>query len=196
MKEKTSENRDSHVRMMSRRGVLKLGLLAVAAGVFPRRAFASADNLLLQDRTISVYNLHTKEYLSTVYWQNGAYLPEAIDQINHIFRDHYNGRIRPIDPELIDLLFAIQQDVGCDEPFHLISGYRSRQTNNLLRQHSSKVARRSLHIKGKAADIRLPGLNLKTLRHTAYELRRGGVGFYPGANFIHIDVGRVRFWRG
>ncbi len=101
-----------------------------------------------------------------------------------------------MDRRLLDFLFAIQQKLGTNEPFHLISGYRSKRTNTRLRRNNKSVAKKSFHIFGKAADIRLPAVGIRKLRRAAYELQTGGVGYYPRSKFVHIDVGQVRFWRG
>lgn len=192
---------DNHRRILkspelSRRKLLKLGLVTAISGIIPYNSFAAAADFPGDERRICIYNLHTKEDMDIVYFRDGQYLADAVAELNHIFRDHYNGSEREIDKKLFDLLFAIQQKLQIDEPFHLISGYRSRQTNEFLSRQNSGVSPRSLHIYGKAADIRLPGSDQKLLRRAAYELQCGGVGFYPKSNFVHVDVGKVRFWRG
>lgn len=152
--------------------------------------------VLSEERKICIYNLHTKERQESVFWRDGAYIESALNELDFIFRDHYNGAVRRIDKQLLDFLFAIQQKVGTDDPFQLISGYRSRRTNERLRKSNKAVSRKSMHLFGKAADIRLPSVGVKKLRRVAYELQKGGVGYYPRSNFVHVDVGRVRFWRG
>lgn len=181
---------------ISRRQLLRMGLITIASGLLPGSTMAAVDRLVAKERAICVYNLHSKEYLDVVYWRDGQYLPEAFQDINYMFRDHYNGAVKPIDKKLIDFLHAIQSKLGCNEPFHLISGYRSPATNARLRKTTNGVARRSLHVKAKAADIRVPGYQINTLRRVAHDLQCGGVGYYPRSNFVHVDVGRVRFWRG
>lgn len=189
-----SKGKNEMPRSIIRRRLLKLGLLTAVSGIFPARTMAAVQDFLYDERAICIYNLHTKEYLDTVYWKNGAYVPEAIKELNFIFRDHYNGRVKPIDTKLFDLLYAIQQKLGCNEPFHLISGYRTPATNARLRKSNKGVAKRSMHIHGKAADIRFPEHKVKLLRRAAYELKGGGVGYYPRSNFVHVDVGQVRYW--
>ena len=189
-------NREQQTMSISRRKFLKAGILTVAAGIIPCRTMAAVDGLLSENRRICIRNLHTKEYADVVFWESGSYVPSGLEELNHMFRDHYNGSVKDMDRGLFDLLFAIQQKLNTSEPFHLISGYRSVTTNSLLRKQSKSVAKKSLHIYGKAADLRLPGHKLKDLRKAAYELKAGGVGYYPKSNFLHVDVGNVRFWRG
>jgi uncharacterized protein YcbK (DUF882 family) len=179
---------------ISRRQVLKAGLITAVSTIVPYEAVDAAAYILTDTRKLSIYNLHTKEHFDSSYWMNGEYIPEAVKSLEHMFRDHYNGRERSIDPKLLDLLYYIQKKTGINEPFHLISGYRSPDTNARLRNRKRGVAKRSLHMYGKAADIRLPGLSLKKLRRAAYELKVGGVGYYPRSNFVHVDVGPVRYW--
>ena len=180
---------------MNRRTFLGCGIITAVSCIIPDAARASINSLLEPERRLCLFNLHTKEDINIAYWKNGEYIPDALHQLNYIFRDHYNGSIQSIDPRLFDFLFSIQQEIQSSEPFHLISGYRSEKTNEWLRKQNRNVSRKSFHIRGKAADIRLPDHTLKILRATAYKLKGGGVGYYPKSNFVHVDVGRVRFWR-
>jgi len=121
-------------------------------------------------------------------------MPDSLSEINNIMRDHRSGKIEKIDTELLDTLYLLSQRLKTRSPFHIISAYRSPETNDMLRHNSSGVAKKSMHIYGKAVDVRLPGSNLEELRDAALQLRRGGVGYYPGSDFVHIDVGRYRYW--
>ncbi len=145
-------------------------------------------------RSLALYNLHTGEQTNAIYWEGGQYIDVALGNINHVLRDHRSGEIAAVDPSLLDLLYNLQQKVQGRGPFHVISGYRSPTTNEKLRKNSKGVARKSLHMQGRAIDIRLPGSELNTLRQAALSLKAGGVGYYPKSNFIHVDTGRVRFW--
>ena len=181
-------------RKIDRREFLKLGVLAAVAGLSPVPAFGVPGRFPSSVRTLSFFNTHTGETLDAAYCIKGRYCPEALMRINHILRDHRTGEIAPIDPELLDLLHALSRKIGTRSPFHVISGYRSPATNAKLRRRSRNVATNSLHMEGKAVDICLPDRDLRSLRQAALDLSRGGVGFYPGPNFVHVDVGRVRFW--
>jgi uncharacterized protein YcbK (DUF882 family) len=114
--------------------------------------------------------------------------------VNYILRDHHVDETRSIDPELLDLLYDIGQEVDATEPFHIMSGYRSPITNAILRQHNPRVAEDSLHTQGKAVDIKIPGRSVALVRRAAMALQQGGVGHYPGAQFVHVDTGPVRCW--
>lgn len=146
------------------------------------------------ERRLAFLNLHTGEKLSATYWAQGDYIPDELAAINKILRDHRNNEIAAIDSQLLDMLYVLQNHVEKVAPYHIISGYRSPQTNKLLRNKSTGVAKRSLHMQGKAVDIRLPGVELKHLQQAALSLRAGGVGYYPKSQFIHVDTGRPRFW--
>jgi uncharacterized protein YcbK (DUF882 family) len=171
---------------LSRRSFLKLSPLAVLAG--PQLLKGATT-----DRWLSFYNLHTTEALKVAYWADGGYVPESLDAINKNLRDHRTGTIHEIDRRLLDLLWRVRMQLDTTEPFQIISGYRSPETNALLRSHSDGVASHSLHMDGMAADVQVPGRSLEVIRKTAISMKSGGVGYYP-SQFVHIDVGRVRTW--
>lgn len=150
--------------------------------------------MFARERALSFYNLHTGESLNTVYWAGDGYVPSSLSEINYILRDFRANEVKPIEVRLLDLLFAMRTRLETREPFHVISGYRSPLTNALLHSRGEGVAPHSLHIEGKAIDIRVPGRELPALRRVALDLHRGGVGYYPRSDFVHVDVGRVRFW--
>jgi uncharacterized protein YcbK (DUF882 family) len=139
-------------------------------------------------------NLHTGESLTTAYRVDGQHLPEASRRIDWLLRDHRTGEVAPISVQLLDALYDLRDRLGTEAPFEVISGYRSPKTNAVLANAGSGVARRSLHMRGMAIDIRVPGRSLRRLRTAAVALKAGGVGFYPKSGFIHLDVGRVRYW--
>lgn len=179
---------------VDRRRFLKLGLLAglpfISSGLHLPKAFAHEG----QKRILSFYNTHTGEALSTLYWASGRYLKPSLSDINYILRDHRTDEVMSMDLSLLDLLHAIHLKVRTQEPFHIISGYRSARTNAFLCKQNRGVVKNSLHLSGKAVDIRLPGYELSSLRRVAVNLRAGGVGYYPQSDFVHVDVGRVRNW--
>jgi uncharacterized protein YcbK (DUF882 family) len=148
----------------------------------------------LSEKTVALYNTHTGESLNAVYWFKGQYLPDALSAVDRVLRDHRTDEVKPIDPQLLDLLHAISEELGCSHPFSIISAYRSPATNAYLRFMSRGVAEHSLHMDGKAVDIRLPGWGSYMVRRVAVELRMGGVGYYPRSDFVHIDVGPIRYW--
>lgn len=177
---------------MNRRSFISAGLASVLASSFPTITSAWAVN---DTRTVKLFNVHNQEVINQVYWRNGYYHPEGLQALNHFFRDWRNNKQHNIDPQLYDILYALQIETGSqDSGLHLISGYRSPETNAMLRSRSNGVAKTSLHTRGLAADIRSPRAKLSTLRKTAVNLGEGGVGFYPKSNFIHVDTGRVRTW--
>ncbi|MDX1707169.1 MAG: DUF882 domain-containing protein [Desulfobacterales bacterium] len=146
------------------------------------------------ERTLSFYNTHTQERLMVTYKKDDVYIPGAMNKISHILRDHRTGEIHQIDPQLMDFLYDLLTAVGNHSEVHIISGYRSPKTNHKLRGRSKGVAARSLHMKGKALDFRLPGTDTAALRDTARAMKRGGVGYYRKLDFVQIDTGRVRYW--
>jgi len=174
---------------INRRSFLKLGLLAP---VLPLPAFAG--QLSAGERRLSLHNLHTGEKVDLPYWIDGDYVAESLADINRVLRDHRTDQVAAIDPRLLDLLNRVSATVGASKPFEIISGYRSPASNLMLNASTSGVAKRSLHMEGKAIDVRLPGIPLADLRQTGLMLKGGGVGYYPKSNFVHLDVGRVRTW--
>ncbi len=146
------------------------------------------------ERKIQLRNLHTGEKIRATYWEDGKYIPETMRDVAHFLRDHRTGDKHRIDAGLMDILHDLQLRIGSRKEFHIISGYRSPKTNKMLSSRSGGVAKRSLHMRGRAIDIRLPGTNLSNLRKAALSMRAGGVGYYPQANFVHVDTGRFRTW--
>lgn len=186
---------DEKTTYADRRVFLKTGILLVAGLSFPIDALAKLAKHAAPERALSFYNTHTDERLNrVVYWANGKYIPEHRRQIDHILRDFRTDEVKPIDTRLLDILFSIQQRLSVSEPLHIVSGYRSKATNAQLQSKSSGVASKSLHIKGKAIDFRIPGRELRDIRKLALTMRQGGVGYYPDSDFVHLDSGPVRTW--
>ena len=196
MSKKSIRHQEKHI---NRRRFLTMGLVSAAPLVVPAAAWArmhvqtSASSKREMARSLSFYNLHTGERLTTVYWEKGEYVPTALDQVNYILRDFRQNEIKPIDPTLLDLLVALRDRLQSQANYEVISGYRSPLTNAMLHSQSEGVAAHSLHMDGRAIDIRLPGRPLGLVRLAALSLQRGGVGYYPD-RFVHVDTGRVRRW--
>jgi len=148
----------------------------------------------VDSKTLSFYHTHTGKMLEVTFFSDGDYREDALDELNRFLADWRNGEEHSIDPELLDILWSIQQRTGHEETFEVISAYRSKATNEMLRSRSTGVAKNSQHIHGKAIDVRLRGFDTRELRDTALKLKRGGVGFYAKSDFVHIDTGRVRSW--
>lgn len=178
-------------KTFSRREILRY---LTATGVVLMMPAALANLPKEAPRQLSLYNLHTEEKLKTTYWEQGKYLQDGLAEINYLLRDHRSGEHTDIDPQLLNLMFLLQQKAQSKQAFHIISGYRSPASNEMLRKSSTGVAQKSLHTLGMAVDLRLPGTKLEDLRDMAINLQGGGVGFYPESDFIHIDTGRVRQW--
>lgn len=175
--------------------IKKIGTGFLATCLVP----ATGWSALLPDntrRSLSFYNTHTGERLGVCYFRNGAYCPSGMGQISHILRDHRTGDIQAIDSRLMDVLFNVSQQLCAGSPFHIISGYRSPQTNARLRKKTTGVAKFSYHMLGRAIDIRLPGCDTRKLRQACLDLEIGGVGYYPRSDFVHLDTGAFRTWTG
>lgn len=145
-------------------------------------------------RELSFYHTHTGKALSVVYYRDGAYVPDALHDIDDFLKDFRNDERHAMDPTLLDVLYEIKVKTNSHSPFEVISAFRSPETNSMLRSRSTAVAKHSMHLKGQAIDVRLRDVSLSTLRDVALDLQRGGVGFYPASEFVHVDTGRVRRW--
>jgi uncharacterized protein YcbK (DUF882 family) len=175
----------------TRRHIIKASLGLALTGMMPSLARAS---LAFAPRRLHFHNTHTGESLKTIYWENGSYQGGALQEIAYVLRDHRNNTVHEIDPRLLDTLSIIHDQMGSKKPFEVISGYRSPESNALLHAHSNGVAKDSMHLYGKAIDIRLTDRRLKDIQDCAISLQEGGVGYYPSSNFVHVDTGAVRQW--
>ena len=178
---------------ISRRHLFRLGVLAAASCV-PCPALALERTTQQFQRSLDVYNVHTGESLTTVYWSKGTYVPEALQDISYVLRDHHSDQVKPIDPQLLDLLYTLDKLVGLRDAFHVLSAYRSSATNAMLRLSHAGVAEHSMHVEGKAVDVRFFGRDLLLVHRLVTALQWGGVGYYPRASFVHLDTGPVRSW--
>lgn len=178
--------------MNQRRSFLKSSV--VLASVIGMPALAKAAQPAPAERTLRLYNTHTGESLRSVFWAEGQFIPDALKDINKLLRDHRNDKIAEMDPQLIVLLNDVSDKFGDSQVLHIISGYRSPESNAKLHANSSGVAKHSMHMEGKAIDIRLPGKDLAQLHKAAMSMKAGGVGYYPESQFVHMDTGRVRYW--
>ena len=162
--------------------------LCTTTALIPK--FARAEAV----RELRFYHTHTDERLSIVYRDANGYIPDALEELARFLADFRTGERMPIDPALFDILSSVQQLTDSTGTYEVISGYRSPATNAALHEHSAGVAEHSLHMVGKAIDVRLTDVPLERLRDAAWSLQLGGVGYYPASDFVHIDTGRVRRW--
>ena len=175
---------------MNRRDFFKKSLLYASVAIIPSTSYAKQ-----LEKRVKLYNIHTGEMVDAIYWANGQYIYDEIANIEFVLRDFRENIIHPIDIGLIDYMHKLHSVVQAKKEILVISGYRSPHTNTMLRSKSRGVAKRSLHMQGKAVDIRIPGVNLSILKFAAILLYKGGVGYYPKSNFLHIDTGKPRYWR-
>jgi uncharacterized protein YcbK (DUF882 family) len=185
---------DKTTSSISRRGLL--GAFAATA-VIAAPTYSSAAGFLRGGgdiRRLKMYSGRTGESIDTIYWIEGNYIPEAIAEVNRFFRDWRDGQTHQIDTRTIDIVAATQNLLDSNQPYTLISGFRSSQTNAMLRSNSSGVARNSLHLQGQAADLRMQGRSVNQMARAAASCSAGGVGRYSGSNFVHMDCGAVRSW--
>jgi len=165
----------------------------VAAAALP--VFAAPSRAAVGARGLAMVHTHTQERIDIVYAVDGQYDAAALGTLNRFLRDHYSGDVGVIDPQVFELLHRVQRALATGRPYEVISGYRCPTTNTQLREtRGGGVAKHSLHMEGRAIDVRLPGVALSDLRDAALSLRGGGVGFYPREQFVHLDTGRLRTW--
>jgi uncharacterized protein YcbK (DUF882 family) len=180
--------------MISRRRMLMAtGALAGTAAFWARSSIGAAD---LAPRRIALLNLHTGERLEIEYFRDDAYLTDALAAIDVLLRDFRSGEKHAMDPKLLDYLVDVASQVGAPPAYSVISGYRSPETNERLHQRSAGVSQHSLHMQGRAIDVRITGVSCADLAARAEDLKRGGVGYYRASNFVHLDTGAFRTWRG
>ncbi|ROU04091.1 YcbK family protein [Histidinibacterium lentulum] len=178
----------------SRRAILR-AFAASAVTAAPTYSMASGFLRGAGDvRRLSMYSGRTGEKIEMIYWIDGHYVGDAVREINHFMRDWRNGHVMQIDTRTIDIMAASHRLLRTDEPFTLISGYRSPQTNAMLRARGNGVARNSLHLQGQAADLQMRSRSVSQIAQAAASCRAGGVGRYSGSNFVHMDCGNVRSW--
>ncbi|MGB0697288.1 MAG: DUF882 domain-containing protein [Rhodospirillaceae bacterium] len=183
---------------MLRGPVSRRGFIALSAGV---ASFVSATPVFASPksanrRSLFFYNLHSHEKLKVSYWEDGAYVPSAMQEIAHVLRDRRSGDVHAIDPKLLDTLFHLRRALVKDDvPTEIISGYRSPDSNSSMRAGGNRgVAKKSFHMLGMAMDMNLPGVELRQIRNQAVALKAGGVGYYPRSGFVHLDSGTPRAW--
>lgn len=179
---------------LTRRRLLKNALMATPAIVAAR--YSGPVEAAAESRQLALFNTHTGESLEVSYVAAGEYVGHALQQLNHFLRDHRTGESGVMDPGLFDYLNDVAQAARADPRFEVISGFRSAASNEMLRAQGGGVARSSLHLKGQAIDVRLQGVGGERLNEIALRVARGGVGYYAKSDFVHLDTGRVRRWRG
>jgi uncharacterized protein YcbK (DUF882 family) len=185
-----ADTKASAPHRLRRRAVLGAAAGAVLATAFGGVAWAAPSG----ERSLALYNPYTDEHFKGVYWCDGGYEPSSLRHVDWLMRDFHQGKVRPIDPKLLNLLHRISLRLGTKRPIHILSGYRTPATDRLLRREGFAPAAHSEHLVAKAADICIDGVSLSHLRHAALSLRAGGVGTYWHYHFVHVDVGPVRSW--
>ncbi len=181
---------------VSRRGALAIIGGGIACAAAPALAAPSLATGKGDFRSVHIYSRRLGESVNTVYWIEGEYIPEALSEISYLMRDWRLDLIKPIDPRTIDVMAAAHALLDTDEPFEVVSGYRSAQTNAMLRRRSRGVARNSYHIKAMAVDVKLRTRSVGQMYRAALSCGGGGVGRYSRSGFVHMDCGPVRSWGG
>ena len=189
MRDESSRTPDASRRAFLKQALVALGAMPLAPGW--ARATEGAS-----ERWLELRNIHTNEVLRTTFQDASGFVADALRKLQHLLRDYRSGQEHEIDPGLYVQLSELARAAGVAPRYEVISGYRSPATNSLLHDTGHNVSEHSLHMQGKAMDVRLRGYDLAALRDLALTAKRGGVGYYPHSNFIHIDTGRVRTWEG
>ncbi len=195
-KQAEQQNQDiaESIVISSRRNFLKkmacTSLLAIALPELTEAAIKHVPS----HKVLAFQNTNTGDKLRLTYFEQGSYVKDALKEISYLFRDIHTGDMHSIDTALLDQLYDLKTLLGVKRPFHIVSGYRSPFTNAKLRKHSHAVAKNSLHMQGRAIDIRIEGVETKVIRNAALSMRSGGVGYYPKADFVHLDTGDFRTW--
>lgn len=171
--------------------MLKTSIATTGLILGPQLALAAAK----KDRLLMMSNPHTGEKLRTIYWTPvDGYITESLASVSHFMRDFRQNLVKDVDPALLDIIYAISLNIGTHRKFEVMSGYRSPKTNRMLARRSKNVAKKSYHMKAKAMDFKVKNVSSTDLRKVALALKAGGVGYYPGASYIHVDTGTVRTW--
>lgn len=174
-----------------RRFLLKASVATAGLILGPELAKAAAK----KDRLLMMSNPHTGEKIRTIYWTpTDGYIRESLASVSHFMRDFRQNQVKAIDPALLDIVHAISLNIGSHRKFEVMSGYRSPKTNRMLARRSRNVAKKSYHMRAKAMDFQVKNVSSKSLRKIALALKAGGVGYYPGARYIHVDTGNIRTW--
>jgi len=183
------------LRKIFRHVALAGAMLFLIASSGARAQTSGDSSTMAADHSLLLYNTHTNEKIDIVYRRGDQYIQSALAKLDYFLRDHNTNEVRHFDPRLYDILSDLTASVGHPgDEIDIVCGYRSSSTNAALRAHTTGVAKNSLHILAEAIDLRMPSVNTLKLRKAALALARGGVGYYPHSDFIHVDVGRVRQW--
>lgn len=185
----TNQSRRNFLTKMAFGSLLLMADVVNAKPIKAKLAIKKSTNKIL-----SFNNIHTGDQLKLAYFEQGKYIKDALHEINYFLRDFHDGTVHKIDPALLDQLYDLERILEVRKPFHILSGYRSPSTNAYLRRHSEGVAKHSLHMEGRAIDIRIEGINTKHIRNAAISMQRGGVGYYERSDFVHLDTGIVKSW--
>lgn len=186
---------------MDRRTFIKGATTMLVGSIIlpPSEIYASVNiiNPKKYQKSLSMYNVHTDEILENiVFEENGFVIEDAIMQFNYLLRDRRTNEIADMDIDLLKRIFELEKNLNTKDIINVLSGYRSKKTNELLRKQSSGVAKHSMHLEGKAIDLNFPTRKLVDVKNVANKMKFGGVGYYPKSQFIHLDTGKVRHWKG
>jgi len=192
VKTETSKQASTEKRVDHSRRTFAAGL---AAGMcLPWSATRGSSKIVYPDRVLLLNNVHTGEKENITFWSDGHYVESGLNRVNWLLRDFRTGDVKAIDPRLMNILYLLTKRVETNKPVLVLSGFRSKKTNDMLRKTTEGVARRSFHMAGRAVDIRMPKIKSVDVQKVALTLGGGGVGYYPSSNFVHLDTGPVRTW--